>query len=124
MTKNAPAGFHKIETSIAGFWKPTKEGQTIQGSIMEAIQIKGRDGDNTFYTLCLTSEEGGPILSSDDKPVKPEEGMIVGVGGKMLLPFLRGREGREVFLVYAGLGKKKSGQSAPKMYETYERSAK
>ena len=48
-------------------------------------------------------------------------GQIVGVGGKMLLAFLRGREGTEVYLVYAGLGKKKPGQSAPKMFETYEK---
>lgn len=115
-------GFKKVETHLAGFWKPTADGQHVRGIVVQAIEVQGREEKaNTFYTVQLTSEEGGPIKDGDDKTVKPEVGMIVGVGGKMLLTFLRGREGKEVLLVYRGLGPKKPGQNAPKMYDTYER---
>jgi hypothetical protein len=125
-TKNAPPGFQKIETSIAGFWKPDKPGQSVQGIVGEAVTVKGKDGNNVFYTLTLTPDadgeaHGGPIATAEDKPVKGAVGMMIGVGGKMLLIFLRGREGREVYITYTGLGKKKPGQSAPKMFDTYEK---
>lgn len=116
-------GFKKVETHLAGFWKPTHDGQHVRGIVTQAIEVKGREDDktNTFYTLLLTAEDGGPIKDGDDKTIKPESGMMIGVGGKMLLSFLRGREGKEVLLIYRGLGPKKPGQSAPKLYDTYER---
>lgn len=118
------AGFRKVETHLAGFWKASQDGQAIRGVVGEAVQVKGREDDkpNTFYTLQLTSVEvGGSIRTSDDKVVKPEVGMMIGIGGKMLLSFLRGREGREVMLIYRGLGPKKAGQNPAKLYDTYER---
>jgi len=120
-----PAGFRKVETSISGFWKPEGAGEFLQGIVGAPVEVKGRDDDkpNTFYPLQLTSADGGPIVSGTDKAVKAVEmriGMIVGVGGKMLGMFLREREGKEVFLVYRGLGKAKPGQSAPKMFDTFE----
>lgn len=116
------AGFRKVETHLGGFWKPTQIGQQIRGVVGQAVEVKGKEDKlNTFYTLTLTTDDGGPIKSGEDKTIKPEVGMIVGVGGKMLLTFLRGREGAEVILVYAGLGPKKPGQNAPKLYDTYER---
>ncbi len=118
-----PAKFRKVETSLAGFWKPDGPGECLQGIVGPAIEVQTANGLNTFFTLRLTSTEGGPIESADDKTVKPELGMIVGVGGKMLAMFLREREGREVFLVYKGKGKAKPGQSAPKLFETYEATA-
>lgn len=115
-------GFKKVETHLAGFWKPTADGQHIRGIVVQAIEVKGKeDKANTFYTIQLTSSEGGPIKDGDDATIKTEAGMIVGVGGKMLLTFLRNREGKEVLLVYRGLGSKKPGQNPPKMYDTYER---
>jgi hypothetical protein len=115
-------GFKKVETHLAGFWKPTADGQHLRGIVTQAIEVKGKDEKlNTFYTLLLTSEEGGPIKDGEDKTIKTEAGMIVGVGGKMLLSFLHGREGKEVMLIYRGLGAKKPGQNAPKLYDTYER---
>lgn len=117
----APAGFTKVETHLAGFWKPEIAGQSVQGIVGEAVDVKGKDDKiNTFYTLRLT-EHGGPIKTADDKKVEPEAGMMIGVGGKMLLIFLRGREGREVYITYTGLGPKKPGQNAPKMFDTFER---
>ena len=116
-----PAGFKKVETHLAGFWKPEIVGQSVQGIVGEAVDVRGKDDTiNTFYTLRLT-EHGGPINTADDKKVEPEPGMMIGVGGKMLLIFLRGREGREVYLTYTGLGPKKPGQNAPKMFDTFER---
>jgi hypothetical protein len=116
------SGFKKVETHLAGFWKPTADGQHLQGIVVQAIEVRGHeDKPNTFYTVQLTAETGGPIKDGDDKTIKTEIGMIVGVGGKMLLTFLRNREGKEVMLVYRGLGSKKAGQNAPKLYDTYER---
>ena len=120
----APEGFVKVETSISGFWKPEGAGESLQGIVGAPVEVKARvDGEkpNTFYTLHLTSEEGGPIVSGEDKAIDMRKGMIVGVGGKMLATFLAAREGKEVFLIYRGLGKAKKGQSAPKMYDTFER---
>jgi hypothetical protein len=117
-----PAGFRKIETHLVGFWKPAIEGQSVQGTVGEAVEVAGQDGKiNIFYSLTLTSAEGGPIKTKDDKTVAIEIGQMVGVGGKMLLIFLRGREGKEVYITYTGLGPAKKGQNPPKMFDTFER---
>lgn len=115
-----PSRFRKVETSLAGFWKPEGAGECLQGIVGPAIEVTTANGLNKFFTLRLTATEGGPIESADDKAVKPELGMIVGVGGKMLAMFLSEREGKEVLLTYRGRGKAKPGQSAPKLFDTYE----
>ena len=121
---HTPAGFKKVETHLAGFWKPEIPGQSVQGVVGEAIEVQGADGKlNTFYSLTLTTNEAGPIKDKGDKKVDVGEGQMIGIGGKMLLIFLRGREGKEVYLTYTGLGPKKPGQSAPKMFDTFEREA-
>lgn len=117
-----PTGFRKVETHLAGFWKPELVGQSLQGVVGEAVEVKGLDGKlNVFYSLTLTSDQGGPIKGKDDKTVPTVVGQMIGVGGKMLLIFLRGREGKEVYITYTGLGPKKTGQNAPKMFDTFER---
>lgn len=121
---NAPAGFKKIETRLAGFWKPEGEGEFIQGIVGSPIEARGADGKpNQFFPLRLTiAEQGLSVESSDGKPLEElAEGLMVGIGGKMLLGFLSDHVGKEVYLVYRGLGKAKPGQSAPKMYDTYAR---
>jgi len=118
----APAGFRKIETHLVGFWKPTLAGQSVQGIVGDSVDVQGGDGKvNTFYSLTLTTNDGGPIVAKDGKKVEVGEGQMIGVGGKMLLVFLRGREGKEVYLTYQGLGPKKPGQNAPKMFDTFEK---
>lgn len=118
----APAGFRKVETSLLGFWKPTAAGELIQGMVGTAIETRGADGKpNRFYPIHLTTLEASSIISQDDKEVRPTLGGMVGVSGAMLRSFLAAREGTEVVLVYKGKGKAKPGQSAPKLYETYER---
>lgn len=115
-----PAGFVEVQTTLAGFWKPTIVGQSVQGIVGDAVDVQGPDGKtNTFYSLTVTDDHGGPIVGKDNKPVKIAAGQMIGVGGKMLLIFLRGREGKEVYLMYDGLGKAKPGQSAPKMFRTF-----
>lgn len=117
-----PVGFRKVETHLAGFWKPEIPGQSVQGIVGEAVEVQGKDGKiNVFYSLTLTTNDGGPIKGKDDKRVEVGEGQMIGVGGKMLLIFLRGREGKEVYISYTGLGPKKPGQNAPKMFDTFER---
>jgi hypothetical protein len=115
-------GFRKVETHLVGFWKPEIAGQSLQGVVGEAIDVQGTDGKmNTFYSLTLVNDDGGPIVSKDGKKIAVHPGQMVGIGGKMLLAFLRGREGKEVYLTYTGLGPKKAGQNAPKMFDTFER---
>jgi hypothetical protein len=117
-----PPGFRKIETHLAGFWKPEIAGQSVQGLVGEAVEVQGKDGKtNVFYSLTLTNNDSGPIRGKDDKKIEVGEGQMIGIGGKMLLIFLRGREGKEVYITYTGLGPKKAGQNAPKMFDTFER---
>lgn len=120
---DAPEGFRKIETHLMGFWKPEKEGESVQGIVGEAVERVGLDGKpNTFYSITLTTDDAGPVKTREDnKTIKVTAGQMIGVGGKMLLVFLRGREGKEVYLRYAGLGPAKRGQNAPKLFDTYER---
>ena len=115
-------GFRKVETHLVGFWKPEIAGQSIQGIVGDAVEVVGNDGKaNTFYSVTVTTNDSSPILGKDNKKIEVGAGQMIGVGGKMLIPFLRGREGREVYITYTGLGKKKPGQNAPKMFDTFER---
>lgn len=115
-------GFRKVETHLAGFWKPEIAGQSVQGIVGEAVEVQGHDGKtNVFYSLTLTTNDAAPIVGKDNKKIAVGEGQMIGIGGKMLLIFLRGREGKEVFISYTGLGPKKAGQNAPKMFDTFER---
>lgn len=121
---HAPAGFRKVETHLAGFWKPEIPGQHIRGIVGEAVEVQGGDGKlNTFYSLTLTTNDASPIKGKDGKKVEVGEGQMVGVGGKMLLIFLRGREGKEVYISYTGLGPARTGQNPPKMFDTWEAEA-
>lgn len=117
----APKGFKKVETGISGFWKPTKGGShSVQGVVGHAVETKGADDKpNTFYMLRLTTDEGGPIVTGQNKPVKMRVGMVVGIGGRTLQTFLHENMGREVYLEYRGLGEAKKGQSAPKLFDTF-----
>ena len=118
--KAAPAGFKRVETSISGFWKPTKEGQSLQGRVSHEIDAVGVDGKpNKFFIVALTNIDGVEVASRTGKRVTPHEGMLIGVGGKTLLPFLAQHLGREVFIAYQGLGEPKKGQNPPKIYNTY-----
>ena len=116
-----PKSARKVDNGIIGFWKPDTEGQGIQGVVGHAVETAGRDGTtNNFFTLRVTTEESGPIVSSAGRTLKTEPGRMVGVGGRTLLNFLSERIGQEVVLVYRGLGDAKKGRNAPKLYDTYE----
>lgn len=124
--KSAPVipGFRKVETHLAGFWKPEIPGQAVQGIVGEAIEVAGVDGKtNVFYSLTLTTDDAAPIVAKGDakKTIEVGAGQMIGIGGKMLLIFLRGREGKEVYISYAGLGPKKAGQNPAKLFDTFER---
>lgn len=113
--------FKKVDNGIAGFWKPTKEGEGLQGVVGHTVETKGVDGrPNVFVMLRLTREDSGPIVTGNGRVVKSTVGMNVGVGGKMLLNFLSERTGHEVALVYRGLGDPKRGMNPPKLYDTYD----
>lgn len=120
---NIPEGFREVDNSLAGFWKPTTVGQSLQGIVGHMIEGKVTHGKpNRFYAIRITnSEVSAPIFDTNDKAVTPEGGEMVGVGGAVLMSFLAERIGQEVYLVYTGLGKAKKGQNAPKLYATYAR---
>jgi hypothetical protein len=116
-----PEHFKQVDNALAGFWKPTIEGQGIQGVVGHRVESKGPDGKpNEFYTLRITVAESGPIVAVGDKPIETEVGLLVGVGSRTVQAFLTSHEGQEVVLVYRGLGRPKPGRNAPKLFETYE----
>ena len=117
----APKGFKKVETGLTGFWRPTKVGQCLQGVVGHAVETKGRDGkSNTFFVLRLSTSDCEGVSSQNGKALKADIGMLVGVGGKVLHTFLSEHTGREVYLIYKGLGDAKRGQNAPKLFDVYE----
>lgn len=125
---DAPEGFTKVEGAhIAGFWVPDVPGESIRGIVGDLISKIGKDGMvNAYRPLELTSNEvGGAIVTQDENKRKHKievgEGMIVGVGGAVLLSRLRGRDGREVFIRYTGLGEKQRGKNQARMFDVFER---
>jgi hypothetical protein len=118
-TDKVPQGFREIDNSLTGFWKPTTAGETLQGVVGQRITTKGAEGKpNTFYAIRLVSPAPG-VQNDKGEDVETEAGDLIGVGGALLLAFLAANEGREVYLIYKGLGTKKPGKNAPKMYGTY-----
>jgi hypothetical protein len=118
----APAGYRKVETRIQGFFKAKKPGDFVEGVVGHRTESPGADGKpNVFYTFRLADDQSTAIRDGDDKPVKADGGMLIGIGGKTLLSFLEEHEGQAVFIVYKGLGTAKKGQNAPKLYDTYEK---
>jgi hypothetical protein len=116
-----PKHAKKVDNGIIGFWKPDTEGQGIQGIVGHVVDATNRDGQtNQFYTLRVTTEESGPIVSGTGRVLKTEVGRMVGVGGRTVLNFLSEHIGQEVILIYRGLGDAKKGRNAPKLYDTYE----
>lgn len=117
-----PEGFKEVDNSLAGFWKPEEKGQSLQGAVSHMIETKGAEGKpNKFYAVRITDPSKTHGVVSEDKAIEVEQGDLVGVGGAILLSFLTGREGQEVFLVYKGMGAKKAGKNAPRLFTTYAR---
>jgi hypothetical protein len=117
----APKGFRKVDGTLLGFWKPDLEGEVLQGTVGSRIEAAGSDGKpNVFFAVTLTDTVMN-IVTSDDETINAPAGSTVGVGGKMLITFLEARAGQEVALVYRGLGKAKPRQSAPRLFDTFER---
>jgi hypothetical protein len=115
-----PEHFKQVDNTLNGFWKPKTEGDGIQGVVGPLVASKGADGkENNFFTLRITVESSGPIVAAGDKPVETETGLLVGIGGRTIAAFLAANEGKEVALVYRGLGRAKPGRNPPKLYDTY-----
>lgn len=126
---DAPEGFTKIEGAhISGFWKPEATGDNVRGIVGEMITGKGEDGKPNIYSLLTltTNDVEGDVIGQDAKTkrkFKAEvgEGMVIGLSGAVLLSRLRGREGREVFIRYTGLGEKKIGKNQARLFDVFER---
>jgi len=117
-----PAGFKKVERPrMAGFWKPTKPGQSVSGIVGMRIATNYKGKPGAFYTLKLADDTSGPIETSEGKAVEADGGMIVGVGGAVACSLLEDREGKAVHLFYLGVEEHpKKGQNAAKLYDCYE----
>lgn len=128
-SNGAPDGFIKVEGAhISGFWVPEIAGQAIRGMVGDFVTKVGVDGKpNTYCILTLTSDDlSGNFIGQDPeskrrRKVEVGAGMVVGVGGAVLLSRLKGREGREVFIRFEGLGPKVTGKNQARMYDVYER---
>jgi len=126
-SNGAPEGFVEVDNSLIGFWRPEKVGSTLQGIISHAIETTGAEGKpNLFYAIRITDPARCKEIVSKDEDddaieVQPERGKLVGAGGAMLVAFMSGREGQEIYFIYKGLGPKKSGKNPAKLYATYAR---
>lgn len=124
-----PEGFEKVEGArIAGFWIPTIVGQSVRGIVGDFVTKNGADGKpNVYCHLMLTVDEiGGDVIGQDPetkrkRKVEVGSGEVIGVGGAVLLSRLKGREHREVFIRYAGLGEKVKGKNQARLYDVFER---
>jgi len=115
-----PESFKQVDNTLGGFWKPTEPGQGIQGVVGHRVETIGADKkENIFYTIKLTMLESGPIVGVGDKVVEVEMGMLIGIGSRTVQAFLAANEGKEIALVYRGLGKAKPGRNAPKLFDTF-----
>lgn len=128
-SNGVPEGFEKVEGArIAGFWIPEIAGQSVRGIVGEMITKTQPDGKlNTYCNLILTADEiGGSVIGQDPdtkrkRKVEVGSGMIIGVGGAVLLSRLRGREGKEVYIRFVGLGEKVKGKHQARLYDVFER---
>lgn len=116
----APHGYRKVETGIAGFWKPTEPGQSVSGVVGHRVEGEYKGRKNVYFTFKVADDTSGPITSGDGEPVTVEGGLNVGVGGAVLQTFLAEHEGQAVHLFYTGMGTAKKGQNAPKLFDCYE----
>lgn len=91
------------KAEMAPSWKPEKAGDEIVGLLIE-IQDSVGPNNSKLYTVDNREEEmavwGSTVLD-----------------GRMS----RVKIGEEVKIVYKGLGKKKPGQNAPKLFDVFHR---
>ena len=127
--KGPGAGWTKVDTRVNGFWKPDTVGQFIEGVCVQRIEGAPQvdsDGSpkkpNIYFAIRLSDDSSGPIKTTDGKILKVDAGHLAGVSGATLQLFLGERIGQAVHIVYKGLGKARPGQSAPKLFDTYEAS--
>lgn len=117
----APAGYRKVETGIAGFWRPRELGDEIEGIVGERCEGKGADGRAVVYfRMRLADDQCERIETDEGKRVKASAGLVVGIGGAVLRTFLGERQGHAVLIRYAGMGEARKGKNAPKLFDCYE----
>jgi hypothetical protein len=115
-----PTGMRKVDTGIAGFWKPKDPGDTISGIVGHKVVGTYKGKPNVYFTFKLADDTSGPIETSDGKNVPADAGMNIGVGGAALQTFLSDHVGQAVALFFTGMGTAKKGQNAPRLYDCYE----
>ena len=106
----AKGGLPEGYRSIGGFaesWQPKKVGDTIEGEVTAKREVprkKAKKGQKKTM-LCIT--------------VESEQGPLTVWESAGLLPLLTEVEmGDVVYIEFLGMGKKKAGQNAPRLYRT------
>jgi len=116
----APAGYREVDNALNGFWKPRSPGDFIEGIVGHRIDAVVNGKPSVFFSFKLADDTCDCIESAGGKKVAPDAGMLVGIGGATLRTFLEERSGKAVYIVFKGMGNAKPGQSAPKLYATFE----
>lgn len=107
---NIPAGMRQMGGGYATTWSPVEPGDSLHGFVSampkELTLNKGTKKENVTRVMEVTDKEGirhgvwdSAVLSSLFNEVEEH-----------------GEPGQEVFIQYDGLGKKKPGQNAPKLF--------
>lgn len=93
---------NKYRESVGNFWKPTKEGETLEGLYINKESNVGQNSSNIYYIEKLEGHEvvqiwGTTVLDQRMIPVKI---------------------GQQVRITYKGLGEKgKGGKQAPHIWK-------
>ena len=104
------AGLPEGYTAIGGFtpfWQPKKAGDTLEGVFGERREIakkKVRKGEKKTQTIATITQDDGTAFSIGESA--------------MLRPlFENASDGDRVYIEFQGMGKKKPGQNAPRLYK-------
>lgn len=101
-----PEGYQAIG-GFNPFWSPSKVGDVLEGTFGDRREIKKKNpkkGEKKTQTVATITREDGEAFSIGESA--------------MLRPlFEKAEDGDTVYIEYRGLGKKKPGMNAPRMYK-------
>ena len=107
-----PEGFQRTGSSFAPTWNPEDVGTSLRGVVTAAVhdvEMKPKRGQKQGdIRRCMEVTENNTAT----RYTVWESAML----GELFDKCAEAGEGAEVFIRYDGLGKKKPGQNAPKLY--------
>jgi len=109
---NIPEGMKQMGGGYAPTWSPTEEGDSIHGFVSAAPKMlilnKGKKNENETRVMEVTDMEGDRHAVWDSAVLTSLFDLIEEYGADGI--------GTEIFIEYNGLGKKKAGQNAAKLF--------